>query len=196
MTKPVTNWQARYESGETGWDIGHVSTPLKTYFDQLENKELKILVPGGGNGYEAAYLHQQGFENVFLLDIAPKPLSDFSTNHPYFPKEHLIAGNFFEHKQSYDLIVEQTFFCAINPSDRQEYAQKTHELLLPKGKLMGLLWSVPLNADHPPFGGSKAEYLNYFNPLFNIHVLDNAYNSIQPRAGRELFLLAQKNYMT
>lgn len=39
-------WTERYGKGETGWDIGHVSTPIKEYVDQLEDKELKILIPG------------------------------------------------------------------------------------------------------------------------------------------------------
>lgn len=30
--------------------------PLKVYFDQLTNKDLKILIPGGGNSHEAEYL--------------------------------------------------------------------------------------------------------------------------------------------
>ena len=37
---------------ETGWDIGYVSTPIKEYFNQVKNKELKILIPGGGNSYK------------------------------------------------------------------------------------------------------------------------------------------------
>lgn len=192
MTKPVTNWQERYLNNEIGWDIGEVSPPLKAYFDQLTNKQLKILIPGGGNGYEAAHLHQQGFENVFLLDIAPKPLADFSSKYQSFPKEHLIAGNFFKHQGTYDLIVEQTFFCAIDPSDRQLYAKKVHELLVQNGKLMGLLWASEMNSDRPPFGGSKLEYLSYFDGLFSIKTLEEAHNSITPRAGNELFLLAEK----
>jgi hypothetical protein len=54
------------------------------------------------------------------------------------------------------------------------------------------LWAVPLNDDHPPFGGSKKEYLDYFEPYFNLLTFELAYNSIQPRAERELFLIAEK----
>ncbi|MDA9072209.1 TPMT family class I SAM-dependent methyltransferase [bacterium] len=190
--EPVADWEQRYQNEDTGWDIRSISTPLKEYFDQLSDKGIKILIPGCGNGHEAAYLHQQGFSNVFLLDLAPSPLSNFLKENPTFPKEHLIEDNFFNHSGEYDLIVEQTFFCAIHPEHRQAYAEKVHELLKPKGKLMGLLWSVELNEKHPPFGGSKEEYHNYFDPLFNFVHFGNSYNSIQPRSGRELFLLAEK----
>jgi len=46
-------WEKKYSNDETGWDIGYASTPLTNYFDQLTNKDLKILIPGGGNSYEA-----------------------------------------------------------------------------------------------------------------------------------------------
>jgi len=191
-----TNWQDRYVNQQTGWDIGEVSQPLKTYFDQLTDKSMRILIPGGGNGYEAAYLHSHGFEYVYLLDIALYPLERFEAKHPDFPKEHLIHQDFFKHKGQYDLIVEQTFFCAILPKHRQDYAVHAHSLLKKKGKLMGLLWSVALNEDHPPYGGSKEEYHRYFDNLFDYIHFDNCFNSIAPRLGRELFLLAGKNMVS
>lgn len=190
--EPVVNWEERYVNDDARWDIGHISTPLKEYFDQLTNKAIRILIPGCGYGHEAAYLHQQGFSNVYILDVAPTPLKGFSERNPAFPKNNLLEGNFFDHTAEYDLIVEQTFFCAINPIHRQAYATKVHELLAPKGKLMGLLWSVELNADHPPFGGSEKEYHTYFDKYFNFLHLENAYNSIKSRSGRELFFLAEK----
>lgn len=190
--KAVTDWEARYQEGNTGWDVGEISTPLKEYFDQIQNKEISILIPGCGNAHEASYLHEQGFTNVFLLDLAPSPLEEFAKKHPDFPKAHLIQDNFFHHKGEYDLIVEQTFFCAINPDHRAEYAKKTASLLKKEGKLVGLLWSVSLNEDHPPFGGSKNEYHTYFDDYFEYKTFENSYNSIKPRAGRELFLIAVK----
>jgi len=49
-------WTRRYNEDKTGWDIGYPSTPLKTNIDQLENKTLKILILGAGNGYGAENL--------------------------------------------------------------------------------------------------------------------------------------------
>jgi thiopurine S-methyltransferase len=62
-------------------------------------------------------------------------------------------------------------------------------LLKPNGTLAGLWFKFPLTDDleNPPFGGSKEEYLTYFEPYFTVKTLENAYNSIPPRAGRELF---------
>ena len=61
-------WQGRYVQNQIGWDIGYPSTPLKEYIDKLEDKNLNILIPGCGNAYEAEYLHQKGFKNVYSMD--------------------------------------------------------------------------------------------------------------------------------
>ena len=42
-------WDNKYKTNKTGWDLGQVSPPLKAYFDQLENKDLKILIHGERN---------------------------------------------------------------------------------------------------------------------------------------------------
>lgn len=185
-------WQNRYQQSETGWDVGYPSTPLKEYFDQLKNKSLKILIPGCGNAYEAEYLYYQSFKNVYVIDIAPAAINNFKKRVPSFPVGQLILGDFFNHFDQYDLIIEQTFFCALDPKLRPTYAKKMHELLKPDGKLVGLLFDDHLNTDHPPFGGSKEEYIKYFEPYFNLTVFDTAYNSIQPRAERELFMILIK----
>ncbi|MAC96608.1 MAG: SAM-dependent methyltransferase [Flavobacteriales bacterium] len=190
--KPVVDWEKRYQDNETGWDIGSVSRPLQEYFDQLKDKDLRILIPGCGNAHEAAYLHEKGFSKVFLVDLASTPLNKFAEKYPEFPKDHLIQANFFEHKGEYDLIVEQTFFCAINPADRAAYANHAASLIGKGGKLVGLLWATPMNENKPPFGGSKEEYLQYFEPYFKLKTFELAHNSIKPRAKRELFLIGEK----
>lgn len=181
-------WDARYNNEQTGWDIGAVATPLQTYFDGLSDKYQQILIPGGGNSYEAEYLHQHGFTNVYLLDWAPTALQNLKKRVPSFPDSHLLQADYFQHTGQYDLIVEQTFFCAIDPKLRQQYAQHTASLLKPGGKLMGVLFNIPLYEDHPPFGGNEAEYRPYFEPYFNLLHFETCHNSIPPRAGNELFI--------
>ncbi len=185
-------WEERYRQQLTGWDIGYVSTPVKTYIDQLEDKNIRILIPGAGNSYEAEYLYKNGFKNVYVIDIAKSPLQNFKTRYPLFPDEQLIEGNFFDLNMKFDLILEQTFFCALNPTARKEYAQKVHKLLNKNGKIAGLFFNFPLTEEGPPFGGSKNEYLVYFEPLFKIKVFELCYNSIKPREGKELFFIFEK----
>jgi len=185
-------WEEKYQLNKTGWDLGEVSPPIKAYIDQLTNKELKILIPGGGNSYEAEYLFQKGFQNVCVIDLSKTALENLKKRAPDFPSENLIHGDFFELQQSFDLIIEQTFFCAIDPSLRPKYALKMHEILCPKGKLVGLLFEAKLNEDHPPFGGTLDEYYTCFSPFFNFSRLENSYNSIESREGKELFFIFKK----
>ncbi len=185
-------WDSRYKTNTIGWDIGYVSTPLKEYIDQLTDKNQKILIPGAGNSYEAEYLHSQGFKNVFILDFSKTALQNFLSRVPSFPKNHIILENFFDFKGSFDLIIEQTFFCALDPKLRPKYAQQMHQLLVDNGKLVGVLFCIELNKDKPPFGGSKEEYLPYFEPYFHIKKMEPAYNSIPPRKDSELFITLVK----
>jgi thiopurine S-methyltransferase len=182
-------WSNRYEEEKTGWDIGYPSTPLKEYIDQIENKELRILIPGAGNAYEAEYLFEQGFNNVYVLDISKNPLEAFQKRVPNFPEENLIHASFFEFEGQFDLIIEQTFFCAIDPSpdNRKAYAKKVNELLNPNGKLVGLWFTHSLDKGGPPHGGTKQEYESYLNPYFEFKIFEPCHNSIKPRAGKELF---------
>lgn len=186
-------WENRYHTNQTGWDIGHISTPLKEYIDQLTNKELTILIPGGGNSYEAEYLFLNGFKNVYVIDIVAEPLKNLKKRVPTFPKNHLIYNDFFKLEKQFDLIIEQTFFCALIPTLRSKYVTKMNELLNKEGKIVGLFFNFPLTNEGPPYGGSKKEYLHHFSKDFDIKVLEDCKNSIKPRQGKELFAILEKN---
>ena len=185
-------WANRYKNNDTGWDVGDISTPLKEFIDTLKDKSISILVPGAGNAYEVEYLFRNGFNNVYLLDIAEEPIENFKKRVPDFPANQLIVGDFFEQKGAYDLIIEQTFFCALNPNLRSKYVAKMKDLLKPRGLLVGLLFNIPLNTDKPPFGGNKNEYIQLFNPYLAIQKMEPAINSIKPRENNELFFICSK----
>lgn len=180
-------WDQRYQNKQTGWDLGAISPPLKAYFDQWSDTSKKILIPGAGNSYEAEYLHGLGFSNLFILDLSLTALQNFEKEFPAFQKPTYCIKIFFELGDSFDVIIEQTFFCALHPSQRLRYTEKMHSLLNPGGILAGLLFNIPLNTDQPPFGGNKEEYLEYFNPFFQVEIMAPAYNSIPQRFGNELF---------
>ncbi len=189
-------WSNRYKEGKTGWDIGSPSRPLQEYVDSLKDHQLKILIPGAGNSYEAEYVWNKGFKNVHILDISTHPLNAFQKRVQDFPKDQLHCENFFEFEGQYDLILEQTFFCSFLPSqeNRKAYAQKVYDLLVPGGILAGVLFNFPVvyNSEKRPFGGSKEEYSGYFNPLFQGVKIEDCYNSIGPRAGNEYFIRLRK----
>ena len=103
---------------------------------------------------------------------------------PTFPEANLFHLDFFEFSGKFDLIIEQTFFCAIDKSLRANYAEQISTLLNVDGKLVGLMFDAPLNIENPPFGGSTDEYKAYFSPYFK-HV-DSAklVGALLPSSGR------------
>ena len=185
-------WNERYLHHDTPWDIGSVSPPLQHFFEQLPDKNMRILIPGAGHAHEVGYLFQQGFTEVYVCDWAHQALQEFLNDYPDFPQDHLLEEDFFKLKGQYDLIVEQTFFCALLPKQRPDYARKMHTLLFPDGCLMGLLFAEEFPFEGPPFGGTKAAYLSYFEPFFQVQRMEIAPDSIRPRAGREFFFLLKK----
>lgn len=185
-------WKNRYKNKNTTWDIGYPSPAIITYAKQLTNKQLKILIPGCGNSYEAEYLHHNGFTNLYVLDIAKEPLQNFLKRCPTFPSKNLINEDFFTHNSTYDLILEQTFFCSLLPELRKKYVLKMHNLLKEKGKLAGLLFNKTFDKKGPPFGGDILQYKELFNTNFTIKSLKKCYNSIKPRQENELFFIFEK----
>ncbi|VXB60940.1 SAM-dependent methyltransferase [Flavobacterium sp. 9AF] len=184
-------WENRYQNNDTGWDTGTITPPLKEYIDQIKDKTAKILIPGAGNGHEYDYLIEKGFKNTYVIDIANSPIEMLKSKHKDLHNQ-IVLDDFFNLTNAYDLIIEQTFFCALEPKLREKYATKMHSLLKPKGKIIGLLFDFPLTTEGPPFGGNTDEYLQLFSSLFTIKKLEKAYNSIKPRQGRELFFIFEK----
>jgi SAM-dependent methyltransferase len=186
-------WEQRYRQQRTEWDVGEITEPLKAYVDQLTDLNQRILVPGAGNAYEAEYLHRQGFSQVFLLDIAAAPLAQFRARVPDFPEGHILQQDFFEvTSQPFDLVLEQTFFCALPRNMRSHYARQMFALLRPKGVLAGVLFAEEFQKAGPPFGGAAWEYQAYFEPYFTFRHFGPCYNSIGPRQGRELFMVLER----
>lgn len=183
-------WSNRYLQQQTGWDIGYSSTPLQQFMNSITDKDISILIPGCGNAYEAEYLLKEKFTDITLLDISPVLTAELKKK---FNKQtiKIITADFFEHEGQYDLILEQTFFCALHPSQRESYIKQMHQLLKPGGTLAGVLFNKNFEGG-PPFGGSKEEYEQLFNQFFSIKKMEPCYNSIQPRSGTELFFILEK----
>lgn len=184
-------WDSQYQAGKTGWDLGMVSPPIKKYFDQVEDKNLSILIPGGGNSYEAEYLLLKGFTDITVVDIAPSLVEKLQEKFSGKSEIKILLGDFFEHQGAYDIIVEQTFFCALPPKMRPQYVLKMHQLLKQDALLVGLLFNRTFEGG-PPFSGDINEYETLFSPYFHLQHLATAPNSVTPRALSELWIEFKK----
>jgi thiopurine S-methyltransferase len=180
-------WNERYLNSKTAWDLKRVSHPMKHIIDRLEDKNAAILIPGAGNAHEARYLLERGFTNVTVLDIASDPINRLKKS-LYALHLNVIQQDFFEHQGSYDIILEQTFFCALESRFRESYPRQASMLLKDNGALTGVLFNFPDLRAEPPYGGSAAEYQSLFEPWFHIATIKDCEHSEIERTGKELFI--------
>ena len=71
----MTDWDALYRKGETGWDKGEASPVLIQWL--AKNRPTgRWLVPGCGRGHDARALAESGAGEVVGLDLAPTAVED------------------------------------------------------------------------------------------------------------------------
>ena len=180
-------WNERYQTNQTGWDLGGVSPAIQQYIDEGNiPKDSVVLIPGAGRAYEAKYMLDNGYTNIHVIDFAPELIAQLRVELPTTALQ-LHCVDFFEHEGQYDFIIEQTFFCAIDPIKRNDYAQKMKSLLTPTGKLVGLLFNRAFEGG-PPFGGSANEYNALFQKWFNHVQISPCMNSHPARQGSEVWI--------
>jgi thiopurine S-methyltransferase len=180
-------WAERYQMQKLGWDIGYANEAMFSYV-LARPKQMRILIPGAGRAWELEQLHRLGYEQVWAIDYAPEARASFLERVPDFPADRYLLGDFFEHWGEYDHILEQTFFCALDPRLRPEYPKHMARLLSPGGVLSGLLFDFPLDENGPPFGGSREEYLALFQTppqVWSEVSVEPAQRGIPQRLGRE-----------
>ena len=184
-------WDDKYREGRTGWDIGYASPALMHHCSEVST-QTAILIPGAGNAHEWIALKALGFKDVTVLDISKLPIEALRLAYPD-QVDQIVLGDFFNHTKRYDLILEQTFFCALDPSMRSEYLRKAHDLLEINGQLVGLLFDRNFSDDGPPFGGSIEEYTELFSAHFDSFEIRPCLNSIPERMGSEAFFVATRH---
>ena len=181
-------WETRWQEKNTGWNIGYANPAICNFMAQYLNKDSAILIAGCGNAYEAEFLVQNGFTNITLIDIAETAVKNLQEKFKEVDSITILCEDYFAHTARYDILIEQTFFCAISPNQRADYAQKAHSLLNQNGILTGVLFNREFEKAGPPFGGAKDEYQRYFQPYFEFKIFENCRSSIPERQGSELFI--------
>ena len=70
----------------------------------------------------------------------------------YLLHHGLPTGDFLEPgaSQAYDVGYDYTFFCALHPSKRQEWAQMWHKWLAPSAKLVTLIFPIDSSIKEGP----------------------------------------------
>jgi cyclopropane fatty-acyl-phospholipid synthase-like methyltransferase len=191
------DWQRHYDEGDLGWDLGQVAPPFIKLFESKTILPGKTLIPGCGRGHEVIYLAENGFE-VTAVDYSPGAVNHLkSTVQERNLKCEVLHLDFFgidsSHNGVYDLLIEQTFFCAISPEQRSSYVSTVARALKKGGMLAGLFYNTGEEEGGPPFNTTREDIKKYFSDSFEIRQLSKAEDSAEQRKNKEwLAILIKK----
>ena len=159
----TTEWEQRYQQGQTGWDRGEISPNLTYWLENQGIQPCRILIPGCGNGYEVLYLAKKGFD-VIAIDIAPTAVANLNKKLVENQLQaEVIQADFFHWnpEQEVDAIYEQTSLCALSPNLWAAYEQRLHQWLKPNGKLLAQFMQTGREGG-PPFHCDISAMLDLF----------------------------------
>lgn len=184
-------WETAYQEGRTGWDLGGPSPVLVAWADRPDRPQTgRVAVVGAGRGHDALFLADRGFE-VVGFDLAPSAIAAArqAAQARNLAAEFVQADLFALDRAwlgQFDLVVEHTCFCAIDPSLRPAYVTAVRSLLKPQGSLVGVFFTHD-RPGGPPFGSTAAEITAHFAPQFEILELSRSSHSIDRRRDEEHF---------
>ena len=191
-------WEKFYQSGDTGWDIGKPTPVFQNWIKTQKNK-LSICILGAGNGWDALHFAELG-HRVTAVDFAESAVLNMNvTAAKRRLKLNIIHGDIFDldklFTNTFDIVLEYTCFCAIDPDRRDDYIRLVNHILNPSGEFVGLLFPTDenLDSDVPPFGVDIDSTLNLFSKYFTLVTKEIPTLSIERRKGREIFVLLKKN---
>lgn len=189
------DWERHYDEDDLRWDLNEAAPPLVHLWKKKNFSPCKAIVPGCGAGHEVLFLAKKGF-NVTAVDFSHGAIKLIKST---FKKNNCLGEvlhqDFFEldykYNESFGLMLEHTFFCAINPNMRQEYVKTAKRILKPGGYLIGLFYET--NEDGgPPFNTKKEDIEKYFSSSFKIESLSKTLHSAEQRLEKEWLVVLKK----
>ena len=182
------DWQGHYDSNDLGWDLGKVAPPFIKLWKDKKLPLGKVMIPGCGRGHEVVFLAEIGFD-VTAIDFSQGAVNYLEKT----LRERNLSGqvlyqDFFDmddsHNSRYDLVLEQTFFCAIPPRQRKDYVLNVTRMLKPGGILVGLFYHTDQEGG-PPYNTTREDIETHFSGKFEIQQLDKTPFSAEQRKDKE-----------
>ena len=182
------DWEHHYKINDLGWDLGVVAPPFVRLWEDRMIVPCKAVVPGCGRGHEAIFLAERGY-NVTAVDYthgAVSHLKQALLQRNIFGE--VLCQDFFEinasYNNSFDLLLENTFFCAIDPAMRHKYVLTAGRILKPGALFVGLFYETGKEGG-PPFNTRRKDIEDFFSNQFVIEVLNKTPHSAEQRQGKE-----------
>lgn len=190
MSLDARYWQERYLQADTNWDLGG-PTPV---FQQLRSDFPggRVLIPGAGRGYDAIAYAAAGFQ-VTTVDLAPAAVAATRALARAAGVEvRALEGDFFALQEAFDLVLEQTFLCALEPTLRDRYFAHLARVIRPGGLLCALVFPTHMDGAGPPFVVRPADFHAGLSEGFTCLREEAHPATIKPRAGREVLMVWQR----
>jgi SAM-dependent methyltransferase len=189
------DWERRWAAGDTPWDLGRAPAVLDDLLAGLADGPLCVLVPGAGAGHDALAWARAGHV-VTAVDVAPTALVRCreSARKAGLAPTLLVADLFAlpqDLRGAFDVVWEQTCFCAIPPTRRPDYARAMADVLRPRGTLHALLWNHG-RPGGPPHDVRREDAQRVFAPFFEPISLVDVTGSPAGRAGEFLYTLRKR----
>jgi len=191
-------WEHAYQSGDIGWDLGR-STPAFDQWIETCREPQSICVLGAGNGWDAVNFAIRGHE-VTAVDFSESAVKNMrSAVGKYEVKIDIRHMDIFNLHQKFtnhfDVVLEYTCFCAIDPSHRNDYLKMVYHIMKPQGKLVGLLFPIDKDPSEggPPFGVLLKPTIKLISRYFTLITQQITPLSINSRVGREVFIIFRKD---
>ena len=191
-------WERSYQSGEMGWDLGG-PTPIFNQWIETCKVPLTICILGAGNGWDAVNFASRG-HMVTAVDFAASAVKNMQTSAKQNELDIVIKHmDIFDLNKIYDnhfdVVLEYTCFCAIEPTKRRDYMEMVRHILKTKGELVGLLFPIDkdLSDDGPPFAVQLEPTIELISDYLSLIKQQIPSLSVKRRAGREVFVIFRKD---
>jgi len=179
-------WEQRYQTHDMPWEKGAPSPGLVDFLaTHPELTRGTVCVPGCGSGHDVHEFARAGF-SAHGFDIAPSAISlagQGAKAAGLMAKFQLADFLHDEPPQKYDWLFEHTLFCAIQPSERDDYVRAVLRWLKPGGAYLAVNY-FDCGPEGPPWPTTQAEQLERFAPHFRL-LADWTPRSYQNREGKE-----------
>lgn len=189
-------WDYRFRSGVTPWDAGREPLALREFaaaYPAPTGAAPRILIPGCGSAWDAAFLDNQGWK-VTALDFSAAAVEAARITLGERWRGTLLCADFFAFnpEQCFDVIYERAFLCALPRSMWPDYAPRMAELLRPGGLLAGSFF-ISDEPKGPPFGILPQQLDDLLAPYFTRCEDRPLEDSLPVFAGRERWQIWQRN---
>ena len=184
-------WESRYRDGVIPWDAGKVPGSLPG-FARTWVPGARVLIPGCGSAYEAAYLAGNKF-HVLAIDFSPAAVA--AARRTLGDRADIVRlADFFADDlgEPFDVIYERAFLCALPRTMWGSYATRCAQLLKPNGMIGGFFFFAQ-TPKGPPFGTSAPELNALLGRDFAKTQDEAVADSIDVFAGKERWMVWQRN---